>query len=121
MRDNRDQPAESAANRGDHVDIELGLQQEVTSVRSWLEGLQMLQYLENFESNAVRVQDLHELTSDLLKEMGVKPVGHRLALLRGAKNMQAQLRYFQRNHVVDEFYDWTCCGALDCFRRSYKV
>eukprot|EP00591_Stephanopyxis_turris_P000912 CAMPEP_0195519124 /NCGR_PEP_ID=MMETSP0794_2-20130614/14416_1 /TAXON_ID=515487 /ORGANISM="Stephanopyxis turris, Strain CCMP 815" /LENGTH=212 /DNA_ID=CAMNT_0040648231 /DNA_START=143 /DNA_END=778 /DNA_ORIENTATION=- len=105
----------------DSVDIELGLRSEVTSVKGWLKELNMSQYLENFESNAISVQDLHELTSDLLKEMGIKPIGHRLTLLRGAKNMQAQKRYFLRNHVVTEFHDWTCCGKLDCFRRAYKI
>ena len=56
LRDNRNQPSENAANTGDHVDIELGLRQEVTSVRQWLDQLHMSQYLPNFEDNAVSVQ-----------------------------------------------------------------
>ena len=103
------------------VDVELGMRNDVQTLQQWLRDLELEQYLEKFQSNSIQVRDLHELTSDMLKEMGIDAIGHRLALLRGARHMKAQRRFYQRNHVVSEFYDWVCCGALDCFRRSYKV
>ncbi len=54
------------------------------SVSRWLERLGLGQYAASFEDNAIGVEHLRELDHDILKEIGVHAVGHRLTILRAA-------------------------------------
>lgn len=53
----------------------------MTDVRRWLESLHLEQYADAFEENAIDWSTLFKLDHELLKEIGVKAVGHRVAML----------------------------------------
>ena len=50
-------------------------------VTKWLEGLELGQYADSFEKGAIDWDLLPSLDHEILKELGVKPPGHRLRLL----------------------------------------
>jgi class 3 adenylate cyclase/predicted ATPase len=54
----------------------------MTDIGQWLDSLGLGQYAEAFEDNAVAWATLPELDHELLKEVGVKPVGHRVTILK---------------------------------------
>ena len=49
----------------------------MSEIRQWLEELGLGQYADAFEKNDIRVRILPDLTTDDLKDIGVKSVGHR--------------------------------------------
>ena len=59
-------------------------------LQSWLEGLGLGQYAGGFEANAITLETLLKLTSDDLKECGVLPLGHRLAILEAVEALKKQ-------------------------------
>jgi hypothetical protein len=103
------------------LQAELGLvATPIQSVEEWLDRLQLPQYKQLFEDNAIQLIDLDLLTADLLCQIGIKPLGHRLAMVRGAGLMAAQERYTRRNYVLTpEFSDYCDCNA--CFATTYKI
>ena len=60
------------------------------SVTQWLEQLGLSQYVEAFDENAVDWKTLPELDHELLKEIGVKAVGHRVAILKAIESLTAE-------------------------------
>ena len=103
------------------LQAELGVSTKpVTSVDEWLDRLQLPQYKQLFADNAIQLIDLDLLTADLLHQIGIKPLGHRLAMVRGASLMAAQERYVRRNYVLTpEFSDY--CDSNCCFSTTYKL
>jgi hypothetical protein len=61
----------------------------MTDVGKWLDSLGLGQYAEAFEENAITWATLPELDHDLLKEVGVKPVGHRVAILKAIQSLDS--------------------------------
>lgn len=59
-------------------------------VTTWLEKLGLGQYAEAFEDNDIGWSTLPELNHDLLREIGVKSVGHRVAILKAIKSPAAE-------------------------------
>lgn len=57
----------------------------MTDIRRWLEELELEQYFEAFETNEISFELLPELDHDVLKDVGVEKVGHRLKILKAAK------------------------------------
>lgn len=53
------------------------------TIREWLASLQLEQYADSFERNEVTPDILTELDHEILKELGVDVIGHRLKLLKG--------------------------------------
>lgn len=51
-------------------------------IEDWLSNLGLSQYTEIFEENGIEYDVLSELNNDLLKEMGVSVLGHRLKLTK---------------------------------------
>lgn len=60
------------------------------SVTRWLEKLGLGQYARTFVENAVDWSTLSELDHELLKELGVTAVGHRVAILKAIKSLEAE-------------------------------
>mmetsp|Transcript_65 Transcript_65/g.168 ORF Transcript_65/g.168 Transcript_65/m.168 type:complete len:249 (+) Transcript_65:73-819(+) len=91
----------------------------VESVKEWLARLGLSQYEEVFQSNAIQVIDLDQLTSEMLWQIGIKPLGHRLAMVRGAQLMKAQEKHQRRNFLLTPvFRDYCQCS---CFAQTYKI
>lgn len=57
----------------------------MSEIRKWLDGLGLPQYADAFEENEVTLDLLGELDQDLLKEIGIATLGHRLKVLKAAK------------------------------------
>ena len=55
------------------------------SIREWLAAVGLAQYAEAFEAQDIGTELLAELDHGLLKELGVERLGHRLKILRAAK------------------------------------
>ncbi len=58
----------------------------MSSVRDWLDSLGLGEYADAFESNAVGWETLCELDHELLKEIGVRAVGHRVQILKAIQS-----------------------------------
>jgi len=58
----------------------------MSDTRSWLEGLGLGQYADPFEENEVGLELLPELDHEFLKDIGVAVGGHRLAILKAARD-----------------------------------
>ena len=56
---------------------------KMADVFKWLESLGFGQYAGAFEENAVDWEVLPELNHELLRELGVTAVGHRVRILKG--------------------------------------
>jgi len=61
----------------------------VADVGQWLDSLGLGQYVEAFEENAIAWATLPELDHELRKEVGVKPVGHRVAILKAIQSLDS--------------------------------
>jgi hypothetical protein len=70
------------------------------TIEEWLQSLHMSQYLDRFNSHAVRLEDVGELTSELLKEMGVNAVGACRKRVVGAVRLPAAGNVVQRIRPV---------------------
>lgn len=57
----------------------------MSDIREWLTGLGFAQYADAFEENEISVELLGELDQDLLKEVGITTLGHRLKILKALK------------------------------------
>ncbi len=57
----------------------------MADIRQWLEGLGLGQYAGAFEDNEVTRDQAPDLTHEVLKELGVTVIGHRMTLLKAAK------------------------------------
>ena len=96
-----------------------GAKQQVKSVEEWLDRLHLGTYKELFLGQAIELMDLDMLTSDMLKEIGVSTLGHRLKMLRGAQFIRAQEQFQRRNTpLIKPFTDH--CQAT-CFAQRYKI
>lgn len=62
----------------------------MTDVRQWLNSIDLGQYADAFENNAIEWSTLPELDHQLLKEIGVKPVGHRVAILKAIQALDGE-------------------------------
>jgi hypothetical protein len=107
-------------SESDTVAAELGVgKNPVKSVAEWLGRLGLTQYQGIFQENAIQLVDLDLLTADMLRDIGIKPLGHRLAMVRGAELMKAQEQHHRRNHLLlPVFRDYCEC---DCFAKTYKL
>ena len=56
-------------------------------VAKWLEGLTLGQYADAFEENDIGWSTLTELNHDLLKEAGIKSIGHRVTILKAIESL----------------------------------
>ena len=63
----------------------------MTEIAQWLTSLGLGEYAEAFDENAVDWDTLPELDHELLKEIGVKPVGHRVAILKAIRSLAADM------------------------------
>ena len=50
----------------------------MSDIRAWLGGLGLPQYADAFEENEISIELLGELDQDLLKEIEITTLGHRL-------------------------------------------
>ena len=57
----------------------------MSDIRAWLGGLGLPQYADAFEENEISIELLGELDQDLLKEIGITTLGHRLKILKAVK------------------------------------
>ncbi|MEM7404862.1 MAG: adenylate/guanylate cyclase domain-containing protein [Pseudomonadota bacterium] len=62
----------------------------MSAVRSWLNSLQLGQYADVFEENAIELSHLEDLDHEILREMGVKAAGHRITLLKAAAKHESE-------------------------------
>ena len=62
----------------------------MTDIGQWLDSLGLGQYAEAFEDNAIAWATLPELDHELLKEVGVKPVGHRVTILKAIQSLGSE-------------------------------
>ncbi len=62
----------------------------MSDIRDWLRSLGLAQYTDAFEENEISVELLSELDQDLLKEIGVTTLGHRLKILKAVKEGAAE-------------------------------
>ena len=58
-------------------------------VTKWLEQLGLGQYADTFEENAIGWSLLPKLDHELLKEMGIAVIGHRLQILEAAAELDS--------------------------------
>lgn len=56
-------------------------------IRQWLDSLGLGQYADAFEKNAIDQEILLELNHELLKEVGVTAIGHRVAILKSIRSL----------------------------------
>ena len=61
----------------------------MSDLRQWLDALDLGQYAEAFEENAIDADVVGELDHDVLKEIGVAAAGHRLRILKAARALAA--------------------------------
>jgi class 3 adenylate cyclase/tetratricopeptide (TPR) repeat protein len=59
-------------------------------VREWLVSLGLAQYADAFEDNAIRWDVLSDLDHDVLKDIGVRPAGDRMRILKAAALLPAE-------------------------------
>ena len=57
----------------------------MSDIRQWLEDLGLGQYADAFEENRIRLGILPDLDHDILKDIGVKAAGDRIAILKAAR------------------------------------
>ncbi|MDJ0955999.1 MAG: adenylate/guanylate cyclase domain-containing protein [Arenicellales bacterium] len=63
----------------------------MTDIRQWLNSLKLSQYADAFENNAIDWSTLPKLNHELLKEIGVKAVGHRVVILEAIQNLPEEI------------------------------
>lgn len=56
-------------------------------IRQWLESLELDQYTDAFEENAIAWNHLPDLDHDILKEIGVAVIGHRMTILKAVDDL----------------------------------
>ena len=61
----------------------------MSDIREWLTNLELSQYAEAFEEHEISIELLGELDQDLLKEVGITTLGHRLKILKAVKENAA--------------------------------
>ena len=59
-------------------------------IRQWLQSLELDQYAETFEENAIGWGHLADLDHEILKEIGVGVAGHRMTILKAASGLKAE-------------------------------
>ena len=57
----------------------------MSDIRDWLDSLGLSQYADAFDENEISIELLGELDQDLLKELGISTLGHRLKILKAVK------------------------------------
>jgi class 3 adenylate cyclase len=62
----------------------------MSDIRAWLEGLELGDYAEAFEANEIAPAHLPDLTHDVLKELGVAAIGHRMTILKAATETNSE-------------------------------
>ncbi len=60
------------------------IQPMAENIRRWLQSIGLEQFAETFADNAIGLEHLPDLDHEILKEIGVRAVGHRLTILRAA-------------------------------------
>ena len=101
------------------LEAELGLGKPCTSVDEWLDRLMLPQYKPVFLEHAIQLADLDQLTADMLWQIGIKPLGHRLAMVRGAGLIRAQETFARRNQLLHPVFSDYCDAS--CFGNRYKI
>ncbi len=71
-----------------NADVSSGQERRV-AIREWLRRLDLAQYADTFERQAVDVATLPTLTADDLKDLGVELVGHRRRLLEAIAGLRS--------------------------------
>ena len=56
----------------------------MSDIREWLEELGLGQFADAFEENNIVLAHVPDLTHDVLKELGVSSIGHRMTMLKAA-------------------------------------
>ncbi len=56
----------------------------MSDIREWLEELGLGQFADAFEENDIVLEHVPDLTHDVLKELGVSSIGHRITMLKAA-------------------------------------
>ncbi len=56
----------------------------MSDIREWLEELGLGQFADAFEENDIVLEHVPDLTHDVLKELGVSSIGHRMTMLKAA-------------------------------------
>jgi len=64
---------------------------QYASTREWLESIGLGQYTSSFETNEIELSQLSTLDHALLKEIGIKILGHRLKMLETIKSLDAEI------------------------------
>lgn len=59
----------------------------MSDIRKWLASLNLSGYAEAFEANRIDLDLLPSLDHELLKELGVIPIGDRLRILKSAADL----------------------------------
>jgi class 3 adenylate cyclase/tetratricopeptide (TPR) repeat protein len=62
----------------------------MSDMRLWLESLGLGQYADAFEGNDVDAEVLAELDHDLLQQIGVSSLGHRVKIIKAAAHFESQ-------------------------------
>ncbi len=82
------------AHRGELIDpiepTSVGRSDVAGDIKEWLEGLNLGDYAEAFEENAIGLHLLPSLTDEDLREIGVAKLGHRKELLKAIAANSAQ-------------------------------
>ena len=70
------------------------------SIEDWLKNLDLREYIDVFKEESIDLDIVSELTSDDLKEIGVKKLGHRKIILKAISEIH--------NKVNSKLLDNTC-------------
>ena len=74
----------------------------MNNISNWLEQIGFAQYAEAFVQNEIGWDVLPDLTHDILKELGVQVIGHRMAILKAAKSVDTNHPGPAIDEVVDD-------------------
>ena len=60
------------------------------NIELWLNDLDLKEYVDTFKEESIDMEILQELTSDDLKEIGIKKLGHRKIILKGISDLKTE-------------------------------
>jgi class 3 adenylate cyclase len=89
-------------------------------IRQWLDSIGLIQYADLFEQNDLDLSALPELNHDLLRELGIASLGHRIELLRAIRERDDSAKevskhtigYAERRQLTVMFCDLVGSTAL---------
>jgi class 3 adenylate cyclase/predicted ATPase len=62
----------------------------MSDVRQWLDSLDLGQYADAFEENAIEWDQLRDLSNEFLKDVGIQATGHRMRILNAAQQLESE-------------------------------